>query len=78
MTYVRASDCRPNYLSVTKCSAVLETASYTTFSQLLVAVTNAYCYFKPCGKLCNIMDRIFQSLVEATEWTISLHSSNVY
>jgi len=26
-----------------------------------VAVTNACCYFKPCDKLCSIMDHIFQS-----------------
>jgi hypothetical protein len=43
MTYVSVSDCRPNYLSVTNCSAVLETANYMQFSQLLVAVPNAYC-----------------------------------
>ena len=78
MTYVRVSDGRPNCLSVKNCSAVLQTVSYMTFSQLLVALTNAYCYFKPCGKLCNVVDRIFQSLVEAADWTISLHSSNVY
>jgi len=78
MTYVRVSDGRPNCLSIANCSAVLEAVSYVTFSQLLVALTNAYCYFKPCGKLCNVVDHVFQSLVEAAEWTISLHSSNVY
>jgi len=78
MTYVRVSDCRSNYLSVMNRSAVVETASYMTFSQLLLAVTNAYFYFNPCGKLFYIMDRIFRSLVEATEWVISSHSGNVY
>jgi hypothetical protein len=72
MTYVSVSDCRPSYLSVTNCRAVLETVNYMKFSQLLVAVTNAYCHFKPCGKSCHIMDHIFQSLVEATEWTTSV------
>lgn len=43
MTYVSVSDCRPNYSSVTKCSAVVETVNYMKFSQLFVAVTKAYC-----------------------------------
>jgi hypothetical protein len=38
MTYVSVSDCRSNYLSVTNCSAVLETVNYMQFSQLLVVV----------------------------------------
>jgi hypothetical protein len=68
MTYVSVSDCRPNFFSITNCSVVLETVSYMKFSQSLVAVTRRirYCYFKPCGKLCKIVDHIFQNLVEAT------------
>ena len=66
MTCVSVSDCRPNYLSVTNCSAALETVSCVKFKPLICSVqkTYVYCYCMPFGKLCNIMGRISKACLK--------------